>query len=391
MLINKFKFVESYSNPKKMINPEKIVQQLCETPHRGNGTIYEASTINYLSTLFDDTIEVKKELFRTPKTYISVVWWLIGGISFGLVFSFYNALAGAVIATYFIMMAMLYFNWYASPIIHFPPLIDSNNLIFSKKGAFANPQFILMAHYDTAPVSFIYKKEMVGSFRKSLIVSLVLMLLAGIFVWVNVFYTHQYLKYTLIALSIYFIIQGVTSTIDFFRKGYTQGASDNATGVAAAIATAQQLWKNTNLDIELVLTGAEEAGMIGAKAYFDKHQTRIKNAALINFDTLGNGNLKVITETGSLFNIAYKNHLAENAKIMTERIDFQDVEIGKWHTADFDSVWFQRAGMDCLTLAALDDELRMPNIHRPEDILENVDFRPMHRAICFATELVRKS
>lgn len=192
-------------------------------------------------------------------------------------------------------------------------------------------------------------------------------------------------------LAFYFLLQAVIGTIDYFRLGYSNGASDNATGVAAAIETAQKLWaKNLpNLDIELVLTGAEEVGMIGSRAYIKKHYTEFnKDTYLLNFDTLGKGNLKIITQTGSWSNIVYDNHLIKIAKqAVTELPTLKNVTTGAWHTADFDSVWFQRAGVPALTLAALDANGRMPNIHRPTDILSNVDFLPMEKAIILAEKI----
>lgn len=192
-------------------------------------------------------------------------------------------------------------------------------------------------------------------------------------------------------LAFYFLLQAVVGTIDYFRLGYSNGASDNATGVAAAIEAAQKLWdKNLlNLDVELVLTGAEEVGMIGSRAYMKKHYTEFnKDTYLVNFDTLGKGNLKIITQTGSWSNIVYDNHLIQVAKqAVTELPALKNVSTGAWHTADFDSVWFQRAGVPAVTLAALDANGRMPNIHRPTDILSNVDFLPMEKAIILAEKI----
>ena len=201
----------------------------------------------------------------------------------------------------------------------------------------------------------------------------------------------QWISY---GLALYFIIQGITGTIDFFRLGYSNGASDNATGVAAAIETAQQLWQMNlkNLEIELVLTGAEEVGMIGAKAYLKNHYKEFdKNTFLINFDTLGAGNLKIINKTGSWGDIVYDNDLVKIAKeTVSQKSTLKSVSTGAWHTADFDSVWFHRAGIPSVTLAALDQNGRMPNIHRPTDTLKNVDFTPMNQAIELAVEIGKK-
>lgn len=375
------------------MKPEEIVQKLASFKHRGTATEAEPLVLEFLSSLFPEK-QVKKQAFRTPKTYISVVWLLIGGLSLGLLFLLSFPFVGVVLTFLFVTMALLYFNWYASPVTSFPPQVTSHNLVIKKPSEPQNSKkkVILMAHWDTAPISLLYTPQMVGNFRQSLKMSLILMVLAETVAIIHFFFENQITYWLAIGLAVYFIIQGITATIDFFRLGYSNGASDNATGVAAAIETANQIWefKNNEIDVELVITGAEEVGMIGARAYFLANQKNFtKDDILINFDTLGNGDLKVITQTGSWSNIVYENDLVKKMKqIISSKPEFSNLTTGAWHTADFDSVWFQRAGIPSVTLSALDKNGRMPNIHRPTDTLENVDFKPMNDAIKLAVETV---
>lgn len=375
------------------MKPEEIVKKLASFKHRGASTEAEPLVLEFLSSLFPDK-QLEKQAFRTPKTYISVVWWLIGGLSLGLLFLLSFPFIGVVLTFLFVTMALLYFNWYASPVTSFPPQVTSHNLIIRKPSETQNSKkrVILMAHWDTAPISLLYTPQMVGNFRQSLKMSLILMVLAESVAIIHFFFENQITYWLALGLAVYFIIQGITATIDFFRFGYSNGASDNATGVAAAIETANQIWESgkDKIDIELVITGAEEVGMIGARAYFLAHQKNFtKDDVLINFDTLGNGDLKVIIQTGSWSNIVYENDLVKRMKqIISSKPEFSNITTGAWHTADFDSVWFQRAGIQSVTLAALDKNGRMPNIHRPTDTLENVDFKPMNEAIKLAVETV---
>jgi Zn-dependent M28 family amino/carboxypeptidase len=203
-------------------------------------------------------------------------------------------------------------------------------------------------------------------------------------IFVSYFYPENSMLLTIrILFAIYFIGQATLGTIDYFRKGFTNGASDNATGVVAAIATAQKL-KNqlSHTAIEVVLTNAEEVGMVGALAYQKKFFKEEGATYLINFDTLGQGDLKIITKTGSFTTVRYENEVTVAAESITKTDPrFANVATGSWHTADFDSVWFVRAGVACLTLAALDANGLMPNIHRPNDTLDNIDTQPMLQAI----------
>ncbi|MBA4852741.1 M28 family metallopeptidase [Emticicia sp. BO119] len=371
---------------------KQIVEKLASFSNRGVATPNEIPVLEYLTSLFAEQ-EVARESFKTPKTYISIVWWLIGGLVIGLLALNFSPIVGLFLTLIFVTMAMLYFNWYASPVTNFPPLVTSYNLIVKPKNnrQVKPKKLILMAHWDTAPISVLYRPELVGNFRQSLKISLFLMILAQ-FVAISQFLVpNAFILLLGNILAFYFLLQGVVGTVDYFRLGYSNGASDNATGAAAAIATAQKLWaKNlSDLEVELILTGAEEVGMIGSRAYLKKHYTEFnKETYLVNFDTLGNGNLKIITQTGSWSNIVYDNKLIQIAKqSVSELSTLKEVTTGAWHTADFDSVWFQRAGIPAVTLAALDSNGRMPNIHRPTDILSNVDFIPMEKAIILAEKI----
>ena len=99
----------------------------------------------------------------------------------------------------------------------------------------------------------------------------------------------------------------------------------------------------------------------------------------------------VITKTGSLSLIEYNNDLTKAALALIEtQPQFKEIAVGDWHTTDFDTAWFVRAGVSCMTLSALNAEGTMPNIHRPEDTIDHVDEAPMHQAIDFAVAIAQK-
>lgn len=370
---------------------KQIVEQLCQFPNRAIGSKQEEAVLSFISQQFDQKW-VKKESFYSPKTYISIVWYLVLGIALGLICLNFSTFIGLILVFLFVTMAMLYFNWYASPITKFPPRIKTHNLVINPpQNSNISKKLILMAHWDTAPISILYRPELVGNFRKSLKSNLIFMLFAQ-FLAISIFFvSNGFLLLLANILAFYFILQGFVSSIDYFRMGHSNGASDNATGVAAALVTAQQLWSKElkNLQIELVITGAEEVGMLGAREYLQKHyQEFTSETFLINFDTLGHGDLKIITRTGSWSDIVYENTLTTTAKnICANETTFKNISIGAWHTGDFDSVWFQRAGIPSLTLAALDKQGKMPYIHRPTDTFEKLDFKPMQQSIDLAVKI----
>ncbi len=132
----------------------------------------------------------------------------------------------------------------------------------------AEQNLILMAHYDSAPVSLLYLPSMVKNFRSSLRINLFLIVFALIISILEILTKGQpVISWIRLILSAYFILQGVITCFDYLRYGYTNGASDNATGTAAAMVTAQRLWEKPvqGLNVILILTGAEETGMNGSK------------------------------------------------------------------------------------------------------------------------------
>lgn len=375
-------------------DPRQLLEKLTEFPHRGVGSKSNAKAAEVIAQeLKSADFGIEYQSFRTPPTYLPIVYWLIGGITVGLLTVQWLGWASILIVAVFAVNGLLYFDWRPSWLLFLPPLVNSQNIIGRYGPSDAKSKLILMAHYDSAPVSFLYRRQTKDGFRNSIRSTMILMALATPVAGLSYHLPeNQYLLVIRILLCVYFIGQAVLGTIGFWRKGYTNGASDNATGVVAALKTAESLKAQLKYtEIEVVLTNAEEVGMVGAYYYLKKKLDKTRLNYLINFDTLGNGQLKLITQTGSLTLIEYDNEITKTAtSLVKSDRRFQNVTTGSWHTADFDSVWFVRAAIPCVTLAALDENGLMPNIHRPEDTLDHLDTRPMLQAIDFAMTIALK-
>jgi hypothetical protein len=387
------------------LDPMTIVADLAELPHRGAGTPHERRAADILASCLEQLgATVARQQFRTPKAYVWLIWWLVGGIAAGLLLvpvapwpAFFLVVACAG-------MAFLYFDWRSSPISRLPPQTTSENVIgkaLSSNGGVAEPgrrrrKLILMAHYDSAPASLLYLPSMVKGLRAGLLINMGLMLVSVAIALLAALHGGQSaLSWLRWILAIYFLGQGVITSVDYLRYGYTNGAADNASGVAAAVGTFERLLKKPipGWDLEIVLTGAEEVIMVGAKAYYRSQLTRLdpESTYVLNFDNVGAGDLKVITRTGSITPVVYTNPLVRAAlATATTEPRFRHVQPGEWHTGDFDSLWFARDSIPSLTLAAIGADGRMPNLHRPTDTLENVDPAIVRSAVDFAEATVRQ-
>ncbi|MFN8348158.1 MAG: M28 family peptidase [Spirosomataceae bacterium] len=371
-----------------------LLEKLTEFPHRAVGSKSNAKAGEIITEVLKTTgFSAEYQSFRTPPTYLPIVYWLIGSITVGLLTISWLGWAAVALVAVFSVNGLLYFDWRPSWLLFLPPLVISQNIIGRSTPPGAQSKLILMAHYDSAPVSFLYRRQTKDGFRNSIRSSMILMALCTPIVGLSYHLPqNQYLLIIRILLCCYFVGQAVLGTIGFWRKGYTNGANDNATGVVAALKTAEAL-KNQlkHTELEVVLTNAEEVGMVGAYYYRKEKLNKNQRNYLLNFDTLGNGQLKLITQTGSLTLIEYDNTVTQTAiTLMKSDRRFQNVTAGSWHTADFDSVWFVRDGIPCVTLAALNEAGLMPNIHRPEDTLDHVDTRPMLQAVELATAIALK-
>ncbi|QDK79648.1 M20/M25/M40 family metallo-hydrolase [Spirosoma sp. KCTC 42546] len=378
---------------------QTILRELTALPHRGTATPQGSEAARLLqSYLAEMGATTRMEPFQTPKTYATIVYWLIGGIVAGLVLIPFTGVSVGFV-WYFGFLAWKYFNWRYSFIVKFPVQHTANNVIGKWKdrgGGEDRRKVILMAHYDTAPVSLLYSPKQQAGFRASLLISLWLMLLAASLATLEVFgVALPYLTYIRYGLIGYFILQAIIGTAGYWLKGYTNGASDNATGVAAALATANRLNQANlpGLDVEVVLTSAEEVGMLGAYYFVEAHKREWKRTQtmVINFDTLGAGRLTVVEKTGTAEIIEYKNEPTRIARQLIDTELFQDrAQVGRWHTADFDSVWFVRNRIPVLALCALNADGQMPRIHQPDDTLAFVDTTPIETAVDLGEAVVKE-
>ncbi|MEZ0606922.1 M28 family peptidase [Fibrella sp. WM1] len=386
------------------------MQSLCQFPHRGAATNCEREAARLLAdTLTERGATTRLEPFQTPKTYVTIVYWLIGGLllgmGLGLSAGFLLQQIGLAVSFFFLIQAWRYFNWRPTLISTWPVQHTAFNVVARWPRPDAEPvstHVVLMAHYDTAPVSALYSPKQQRSFRTSLILSLMVMTLGVVLLLVYIVAGRPvWVSWGVGLVALYLIAQAILGSIGYWTKGYTNGASDNATGVVAAIETADRLQRASQagelpgLLVEVLLPSAEEAGMLGSLAYAQKNRPKWpmngQQTIVINFDTLGAGKLTIIEQTGTVEVLRYDNALTDLARQLATTPPFRErTQTGRWHTADFDSAWFVRGGnVPTLALCALAPDGSMPRIHRPDDVLSAVDETPMHTAIDFAEAVVR--
>lgn len=370
-----------------------IFNRLKEWPHRGVGSEEEMEARETLITVLtgEFDVEITEEGFEAPRTYIRFIWitalLCMVAVLAANVMPVVMALVGALgFGSYF-----LFLDWRVSPLIWWGAQTSTANCVASRgKG---ERLYILMAHLDSAPASFAYRPGQVQNFRTSVYLSLAIMGL-GVLVPLIAGFGVEIDSQTRFAVAGVLAVQAVLASLDFWRFGFTPGSNDNLSGVAAATSAASHLWRHMPADAEvrLVITSAEEAGMLGAQHYWQAHRDELKSREtyIVNIDTVGCANLKFVTKSGGFTDVRYDNELTRAANVLCRSNEaFDGIGPGQHHVGDFDSVWFVRDGIPSVTLASYDSKGLMPAIHTIEDTEEKVDLRMVAKAARFAEAIIR--
>ncbi len=147
-------------------------------------------------------------------------------------------------------------------------------------------------------------------------------------------------------------------------RGASPGARDNGTGVAAALAAASGAAATTGI----LITGAEEFGMVGARVFARARGPLLQGAAILNFDT--------IDQEGELSLVCHDARGAEFARAEAPRLAAAGLapRIRRLPLGIFtDSLPFARAGVPAVTIGRLTWRT-LRTIHTPRDTSDGLSF-----------------
>lgn len=375
------------------LQAKAVFDRLCLWPHRGVGTEEEMEARETLITILtgEYEVDITEEGFEAPPSYLRF-FWLTGLIACA-------AVMGANLMPAIMMLLgslgfisfFLFMDWRVSPLIWWGAQKSTANLIASKGQG--KRLFILMAHLDSAPASFAYRSDQVRHFKTSVYVSTGLISLGVIVPMIAGLGGAVDIVTRLVIVGLIIGAQ-LLASVDFWRLGYVPGANDNLSGVSAAVSAASHLWRHMPEDAEvrLVITSAEEAGMLGAQHYWQTHRQDLKarDTYVINLDTVGCQTLKYIEKSGGFTAVNYANVLTEtSSRVCEANQNFDHVSAGVHSVGDFDSVWFVRDGINAVTLASYDRLGQMTAIHTSEDTAEKINHQTVALAAKFAEAIVR--
>ena len=178
-------------------------------------------------------------------------------------------------------------------------------------------------------------------------------------------------------------------------KRIVEGANDNLTGCYTAMAVPRFLQDHDirfeNTEVWVVCTGAEEAGLRGAKAFCKAHAEQFKNekdveTVFVGFDTVRDYDFMAIYNkdmTGLVKNDDEASQLLyEGAKIAGYDIPFKTVSLGST-----DAAALSQAGIKATSFAAM-DPAPARYYHTRLDTHENLDLKTIEAGVDICLETV---
>lgn len=159
----------------------------------------------------------------------------------------------------------------------------------------------------------------------------------------------------------------VASSLEQALRSPVPGANDNASGVAAVLALLERFAADRLPGTEIVgaLVGGEESGMLGARAFLQRHSFDPETTLVICLDTLGCGTPIVLAAEHTVVRHRYAERDVALVPAGVERWS-----IGGWT----DALQAKLAGLRTVSLLSIGPLGLFTHYHHPSDTPEHVDF-----------------
>ena len=153
-------------------------------------------------------------------------------------------------------------------------------------------------------------------------------------------------------------------------RGRTQGARDNGTGVAGALAAAE---RSTDPATGILITGAEEFGLVGARVFAAAVSDGLRGAVMVNLDT--------IDQEGQLALVSHDARGSALARLEAQRLLSAGLPVRLRRLPAgilTDSLPFARAGVPAVTIGRLTWRT-LRTIHTPRDTPDHLSLETAER------------
>ncbi len=281
----------------------------------------------------------------------------------------------------------------------------SQNVV-SRGRSDAPARVILCAHYDAARTGMVYgprtteraralpprARLLLGPFRivfwsLAALVPIVGARLAGLDFGALAFL--QLIPTAILIVAVLFLL-------DIALSDTVPGANDNASGVATVLSVAAELDREPppNLDVWVLLTGAEESLMEGMRSFVRAHRRELDRAStfFVNVDTVGWGSVHYWVGEGLVVTYDLDRRLADLCDALADsdragesRYDAQPV----YAPLGTDALPPRVLGYASTTISCLRGGVGPPWYHTADDTPDRVEPEALEAAHGFTLELVR--
>jgi hypothetical protein len=167
------------------------------------------------------------------------------------------------------------------------------------------------------------------------------------------------------------------------------GANDNASGVATALRLANRYGGTLDhFDVDVLFTGAQEAGALGMRAWLKRHRKELDplSTIVLSVDEVGAGTIRYASKEGPLLALRQHPRLAR----LCDQIRDEDVDENRYGAARTtarrpgDAYAARTRGLPAITISCAP----APHHHRHSDTPGEIDPAALDRAFGFCSELI---
>ncbi|HOS93610.1 MAG TPA: M28 family peptidase [Armatimonadota bacterium] len=261
------------------------------------------------------------------------------------------------------------------------PQTESRNTVGRRAAtARAARVVVVTAHIDSAYAGLVFRPRVVRWFRA------IFVGLLGAMIYTLVLCALQ-LRCTVpdwvtlpAAAHLYWVALCLTHQVIWAKP--VPGAGDNASGVAALLAVAEELPPLATTEVWLVATGAEEAGLYGMSHLLSSHAFARDRTMFVNIDNVGAGPLRLISHEGILVPMAADPGILEAAKKAMAALGLE-CRVEAYRTLPVESAVALASGYRALSIMG-----SLQHWHQECDVAARVDASVAAQAAGVVTEML---
>ncbi len=358
--------------------------------YRGPATEAERWASKYIQGVMDKLgIEHQTETFSSHTTF-SYPYMIIFAVSvLGALFQGFFGFLLTVLAAVALYREAMCRGW-ASRIV----LQEESQNVVGRIPASGQSRrtVVLAAHYDTSRTGLVFQPRLVGHFKtihmitNFSVLGLPLLITLEAMFWPGLFGLLRVLATLWLVLVFATLLHREVYGKDVY------GANDNASGTAVMLSIAENMVQKPlkNTDVWIAATGCEEAGFVGMLAFLKRHEKELRDAFIVNLDSVGAGQLKYITGEGLIKSYPSDPELLMlSAEVGRENTDFSPVPHEN-QVLPSDSYAALVQGYRAMSVMAFDQEGAIPNWHWESDLIENLDEQNLTDTERFVEALINK-